>query len=179
MNLLVTGLYSLLNFVMFKSILLVSLIALWSQANIQHAGGIVQEKVLTLNELPADVKKQVKEGKLCLVLAQKNNVVTKGKLQYLKAYLVNNTSQTQSIRRADGYLANLDSEIFENGQWRLYQQSHPVFCGNSYWTQPLESGQALVIHYEYSPQGKTMHELRLRWGIIEQIIYSNSILVQK
>jgi len=151
-----------------------------SFAQEKPTGNAWVKKKMSISTLPGEVKNMAPAQKLSLVLLGKNyRIIKPSGRQYLLCYLVNHTGKNINISRADEKLNGLTAEIFENKKWVIYQVSSRVFCGNSFWTQTLEKGKALLIYYDYAPKTSEKTMLRLAFGSLGSVLYSNTIAIEK
>ncbi|MBC3789333.1 hypothetical protein [Spirosoma utsteinense] len=67
---------------------------------------------------------------------------------YRRAFLINTTSDTVFVNRADATLANVRTEVYVKNQWLVLQQDRGASCGNSYWKMPLPPNHHLVVQIE-------------------------------
>lgn len=144
----------------------------WAQA-------LVDEKVFSEVELQKSVLKRVKSAELTLVLMSKKNLITtpSNGNTYLHCYLINHTDTTALIGRADATITGFSTEILKNEIWQSFQRPIYSGCGNSYWTQELESKQALSIQVDHAESGPIKVPFRIKYNHNDTVIYSNVITV--
>lgn len=164
----------------FALVLLVFVLSSFVQQDPLTVDGWVKGQPIDVAKLPQTVKGKILDDKLYLVLlGKKSMVVTKGGSKYLVCYLVNNTAKSVNLRRADGKLSGLVCETLDQGKWTTWGSPAPIFCGNSYWSQSLEKGKALLIHVNYNPAGLVKVPLRMAYSNFSEKIVSNQVMTEK
>src|SRR5215218_8682014 len=94
-------------------------------------------------------------SQLTLVLMNRKDLITtpSNGNTYLRCYLINNTDTTAIIGRADATITGFSTEILKNNIWQHFQRPIVPTCGNSYWTQKLESKKTLPIQLDHAENG--------------------------
>jgi hypothetical protein len=94
----------------------------------------------------------------------------------LRLRLVNATDTVAHFEASDGRLYIVQEAVDTDGEWRFIEYLPSSWCGNSYHTLALESGQAWAFA---APRYSGTHPTRLRFRLIvrdrsgERSIYSN------
>jgi hypothetical protein len=137
----------------------------------------VDDKVSHKTELSWAVRKHTKPKTLALILLPKEDLaIKKNGNKYLKCYLINNTDSISLIKRS-GNTIDFTSEIYKDKTWQHYQKGLPAWCGNSFWTQKLDSQKMLSIRYDHPDSGSVNVSFRLKFLHDKKPIYSNEIIV--
>jgi hypothetical protein len=139
----------------------------------------VDDNVLSEQELPQSVQAHVRRPALAVVLLPKKDLLTTqpNGNTYLRCYLINHADSTASIGRADATITGFTTEIRKDNTWQPFQRPIGVSCGNSYWTQKLESKQVLAIQLDHSEDGSLKVPFRIKYKHYDTVIYSNVITV--
>jgi hypothetical protein len=146
--------------------------------NYEWAKAWVDKSILEISDLKIDIKKQIKEKSLTLILLPKNELITTAKGNtYLKGFLVNNTDTTSVISRLDAVLKGCSTEILKDGIWQTFQNLSLPGCGNSNWKQNLIPQGVLSIRYDHSESGPLKVLFRIKFNHDKKVIYSNEIMI--
>jgi hypothetical protein len=92
---------------------------------------------------------------------------------YILAYLLNNTKDTVKIDRADATIAEPETQIFVEGEWKRFQVSIGSSCGNSYFSVPLPPKSYNILHIEQREVGNTATLYRVKIVIEGKTYFSN------
>ena len=164
-----------------KTLFLLGLLILTCSFKIGYdwAQAWVDDKVLSESELPKSVIKKIKTPELTLVLMTKKNIITtpSNGNTYLRCYLINHTDTTAIIGRSDATITGFSTEILKDNIWQHFQ--HPIGsgCGNSYWTQKLDSKKVLSVQIDHAENGPIKVPFRIKYNHNNEVIYSNVINV--
>jgi hypothetical protein len=163
------------------SILLVGLLALTSSFGIGYdwAQAWVNDIVISKVDLSKTVRKQITQKELTLIVLTKKDLTTtpSNGNTYLRCYLINNTDTTTLIGRSDATITGFSTEVFKDKVWQHFQRPMGSGCGNSYWTQKLETQNVLSIQLDHAENGPIKIPFRVKFNHNDTIIYSNVITV--
>ncbi len=163
------------------SILLAGLFTLTCSFGIGYnwAQAWVDEIIISKVDLSKSVRQKIDKKKLTLILLTKKNLITtkSNGNTYLRCFLINDTDTVAIIGRSDATITGFSTEIFKDKVWQHFQQNIGSGCGNSYWTQKLESQKALSIQLDHAENGPIKVPFRLKYNHNETLIYSNVITV--
>ena len=120
-------------------------------------------KPTSLTLLPKSLKRP-KSG-VRLVIPKKNMLVQHdNESRYIKMYLINSSSDTILVDRADATVIGISTEVFADGEWKIFQTITGSSCGNSYWKMTMQPKNFLYIELENKTKGplKALYRVRLK-----------------
>lgn len=129
------------------------------------------------SELPAGVL--VPKTQLKLLIPAKDVFRQKANgNRYIKIYLVNSLPFTISINRNDATISGVTTEIYTNGQWKIFQTQMAPSCEQGKWKMKLKSNHYLGIELEDTLEGTIDTLYRIHLKTSEYELVSNAITVK-
>lgn len=143
----------------------------WVVRSTQYGG-----KPTSLTLLPKSLKRP-KSG-VRLVIPKKNMLVQHdNESRYIKMYLINSSSDTILVDRADATVIGISTEVFADGEWKIFQTITGSSCGNSYWKMTMQPKNFLYIELENKTKGplKALYRVRLKTANLDVISNATTI----
>lgn len=113
-----------------------------------------EQRTPSLDQLPAGLKKHI--GKGISLIADFENKAGNG----VPLFLVNGGDQKVEIPSQDGAFFIKLEFLNVHGRWQLAQSHYGSFCGNSYYSVPLEKGRFFKLAGYHPAKGK---KAKIRW----------------
>ena len=126
------------------------------------------------NNLPLSIRKSVG---LTVFIPDSNKVILNNQPVFILGYLINNSCDTLLIDRCDATIYPAESQIFVNGEWKLFQISMGSSCGNSYFKAQLPPQSYYALHINRPKPGDLETEFRIRFKFGDKEYFSNSCKV--
>ena len=115
-----------------------------------------------------------KSNDLTVFIPDSNRVILNNQSVYILGYLINNSCDTLLIDRCDATIYRSETQIFVNGEWKLFQISMGSSCGNSYFKTQLPPQCYYVLHINRPKPGDIETKFRVRFKFGDKEFFSNS-----
>lgn len=135
-----------------------------AQSNIKDKGEVIWERYTKAwverdkdyteeKEVKADkVLAKLKNAGVQLYIPQNPDTTRPNGDKYIKAFLINNSTDSVSLDRIDATIA-VQTEIRIDGKWKLFQKNMGSSCGNSYYKRKLPAKKYLSLIIEIRDGG--------------------------
>jgi hypothetical protein len=131
----------------------------------------IPNEVHTIDKnLPAAIQRS---DDLAVFIPDSNRVIRRNQSVYILAYLVNNSCDTLLIDRCDATIYPAETQIFVDGEWKLFQISMGSSCGNSYYKAHLPPQSYYILHITRPKPGDIETKFRVKFKFGDKEYFSN------
>jgi tetratricopeptide (TPR) repeat protein len=98
---------------------------------------------------------------------------------YFNGYILNCSDTALLIQHIDGALDDLSTEVFVDGEWKIWQSidRSGVWCGNSYFPVELPANHYKYFRIYYETAGKIKVPFRVKYIFEGEAYYSGSFMI--
>lgn len=142
------------SFILFSKTCLAQTISDWNRYSNFWVLDIDREEQFLISSNPEI--KSLGDKELKFIIPDIPNKKLENGNKYIIAYLINFSSDTVDVPRADATIANSSTRVLVSKNWLLFQKSAGSSCGNSYWTMKLAPKHYIILQIENTENNGTV-----------------------